>query len=186
MMGKSHAMIGMASATTLIAAGVLPFTPEVMIAAAFGSLLPDIDIPYSALGAKLPFVSWPLYKTIGHRTGTHSLLAIFACVILALILETYGWNRAGLGLFVGYTAHIAADLLTIEGCALLYPWDRARYSIWPAIRTGGFAEPFVALSIAALLIWGAWYVNPGLFDVSAHLRSGMLRYLPGVSLRIGL
>lgn len=39
----------------------------------FGSLLPDIDTPYSFIGRRCKLVSYPIYKIFGHRTITHSL-----------------------------------------------------------------------------------------------------------------
>jgi membrane-bound metal-dependent hydrolase YbcI (DUF457 family) len=89
---------------------------------------------------------------------------------LALVIEAAGFAGAGLAFFVGYAAHIGADLLTHEGCAFLYPWDRTRYVFWPAVMTGGIAEPFAALSIVALLLGTAYWLGPQTFDLLSRLR----------------
>ncbi len=115
MMARSHTLIGMAAATTLAAAGFWPISPTVLIAAFAGSLAPDIDHPYSTLGRPLFFLSYPLNAAIGHRAGTHSILALAICAMIALYCESAGFAD------VGYAAHIAADLITIEGCAILFP-----------------------------------------------------------------
>jgi membrane-bound metal-dependent hydrolase YbcI (DUF457 family) len=101
-----------------------PLSPAVLAATAIGSLAPDIDHPQSTLGRPLFFVSYPMNATIGHRTGTHSFLALAFCTLAVLIAEAASYANIGYGFLVGYVAHIAADLLTIEGCALLYPTDR--------------------------------------------------------------
>jgi membrane-bound metal-dependent hydrolase YbcI (DUF457 family) len=115
MMARSHTLIGMAAATTLAAAGFWPISLTVLIAAFAGSLAPDIDHPYSTLGRPLFFLSYPLNAAIGHRAGTHSILALAICAMIALYCESAGFAD------VGYAAHIAADLITIEGCAILFP-----------------------------------------------------------------
>jgi LexA-binding, inner membrane-associated putative hydrolase len=57
MTGSSHAYVGVAVATGLAAAGVLPVTPVVLVAVALGGLAPDIDMPRSTLGTMLSSVS---------------------------------------------------------------------------------------------------------------------------------
>jgi inner membrane protein len=170
MMARSHTLIGLAAATTLAAADFWPITPTVLIAAFVGSLAPDIDHPYSTLGRPLFFLSYPLNAAIGHRTGTHSFLAMAICTAAALFWESAGFSNVGYGFLVGYAAHIAADLITIEGCALLFPWDRARYAFWPAVRTGGIGEAILLFPILGLLLGVAYYLNPSFFNVLATFR----------------
>lgn len=169
MMGKSHIYIGASAATALAAAGILPVTPAVCGAVVFGSLAPDLDTPKSALGMMLPFISMPLYAMTGHRTATHSFAAVAACVALAAAIESAGYAGVGLAFFVGYVAHIAADLLTMEGCALFYPWSRVRYAHWPAVMTGGILEFVVMLTIVGALLGMAYWLNPDLFDISRRV-----------------
>ncbi|WP_284948027.1 metal-dependent hydrolase [Acidisoma cladoniae] len=175
MMGRSHVFIGLAATTTMIAAGLIDVSPATLVAALIGSLAPDIDTPQSTLGRLLFFVSYPFNAAIGHRTGTHSLIALVVCMCLALVIEAAGFAGAGLAFFVGYAAHIGADLLTREGCAFLYPWDRTRYVFWPAIMTGGLGEPFAALSIVALRLATAYWLDPQTFDLLARLRHFRVR-----------
>jgi inner membrane protein len=47
------------------------------------SLLPDIDLPTSKLGRVLFWLSTRLEKRFGHRTITHSAIAITALALLA-------------------------------------------------------------------------------------------------------
>ena len=46
--------------------------------AAVASLLPDIDLPPAKIGRLFWFVSVPLERRFGHRTLTHSALALLA------------------------------------------------------------------------------------------------------------
>ena len=170
MMGRSHTLIGLATVTALAAANFWPLSPAVLAATAIGSLAPDIDHPQSTLGRPLFFVSYPMNATIGHRTGTHSFLVLAFCTLAVLIAEAAGYANIGYGFLVGYVAHIAADLLTIEGCALLYPWDRARYAFWPAVQTGSLGEAVILLPILGLILGIAYWLNPPFFDAARQLR----------------
>jgi inner membrane protein len=170
MMGRSHTLIGLATVTALAAANFWPLSPAVLAATAIGSLAPNIDHPQSTFGQPLFFVSYPMNATIGHRTGTHSFLALAFCTLGVLIAEAAGYANVGYGFLVGYVAHIGADLLTIEGCALLYPWDRARYAFWPAVQTGSLGEAVILLPILGLILGIAYWLNPPFFDAARQLR----------------
>lgn len=174
MMGKSHSLIGLAATAVLAAAGFLSLTPGVALAAAFGSLAPDIDTPFSTLGRKLPFISAPLYATIGHRTATHSLFLLpFLSAALLEYGSASGYDSVCLAFLVGYLAHIAGDLLTVEGCVALYPISRTRLSVWPRVRTGSLGEFITVVAIVVGLGWMAYTLNPGLFDLIAQIRRSM-------------
>jgi inner membrane protein len=65
--------------------------------AAIASLLPDVDLPPAKIGRLFWFLSVPLERRFGHRTLTHSavaLLAVAALVTLAAPLSCF--NRAKL------------------------------------------------------------------------------------------
>ena len=74
-----------------------------------GSLLPDVDSPNSSLGRIVPFVSIPLERRYGHRTITHSLLALFALAALAVPL-LFSWTACYVGLLLGFLSLIAIFL----------------------------------------------------------------------------
>lgn len=162
MMGRDHIIIGVGAATVAVAAGFLPMTPQIIAAATFGSLAPDIDHPQSSLGRLVPFISEPLYRTVGHRTATHSTYGIVAATIVAAGLELV-MPFVGFAFLIGYVLHIGADLLTKEGCALLYPKNRRRYCFWPAVPTGSLGETLTVIPIVLIMAACSLALNPQIF-----------------------
>ncbi|GBR16825.1 hypothetical protein AA105894_1668 [Asaia spathodeae NBRC 105894] len=95
-------------------------------------------------------------------------------------LET--WQAyLGLAFLAGYMAHIGADLMTKEGCAMLYPLSRRRYTVWPSVQTGGKGESLVVLIIAAMLGGMIYFLHPDVFAPAAW-RAALLSHLtfPGI------
>jgi len=88
--------------------------------AAASSLLPDIDLPTSRLGRVFFFFSTRLERHYGHRTITHSFLAIGVVAVLASLLypidPIYFWSVVG-----GYWSHLWVDMLNLRGADLLWP-----------------------------------------------------------------
>ncbi|MGH8612420.1 MAG: metal-dependent hydrolase, partial [Gammaproteobacteria bacterium] len=84
------------------------------------SLLPDADLPTSKLGRALFWLSTRLEKRFGHRTITHSVIAIATLALLSspllLVKPIYFWCVVG-----GYWSHIWIDMLNIRGADLLWP-----------------------------------------------------------------
>jgi len=121
----------------LIGCSVLESPPTIqgVVATAAGSLLPDIDLPTSAIGRPFfPIASW-INRKMGHRTLTHSVLGILLFGFLAFVI---GWAfRAWLGapspqyawfLTLGFASHILVDTFT-KTCVDLF---------WPARIRGVF------------------------------------------------
>jgi inner membrane protein len=88
--------------------------------AILGSLLPDVDSPNSSMGRILPFVSIPLERRYGHRTITHSVLALLALGFVSSPL-LLGWTSCYAALLLGYLSHLIADCATKSGVPLFYP-----------------------------------------------------------------
>jgi len=84
------------------------------------SLLPDVDLPTSKLGRALFWLSTRLERRYGHRTLTHSALAVGSIALLASPLLL--WHRAWFWCVVGgYWSHLWIDMLNIRGSDLLWP-----------------------------------------------------------------
>jgi len=102
----------------------------------FGSLLPDIDHPYSTLGKYI----FPISGAIKHRGFTHSFLAAF---ILPLPLLYFGTGYYFITIW-SYLLHLLVDTLSPMGVMWLYPIKK-RYSLNLA-KTGGIEEAFIVVT----------------------------------------
>ncbi len=97
-----------------------PVTPVGWAIASAASLLPDVDLPTSKFGRVLFWLSTRLERDFGHRTITHSFLALLVVALLAgpIYLLDPNWYWALLG---GYWSHIWIDMLNLRGADLLWP-----------------------------------------------------------------
>lgn len=134
MLGRTHAVTGVASALALgAAAGTLGATPLAAYAVAGATaLLPDLD-QHAALALRIPGTRLvhPFLRRLRHRGPTHSLLGlgVFGAA-LAAILGAWGnvlgavhptvW-AAGMA---GYASHLFADMWNKRGVALLWGFVR--------------------------------------------------------------
>jgi inner membrane protein len=178
MMGVTHTAI--ATACGVAVARMIPDAGLAAVAAACaGGLLPDADrigtrgfrvavmaMPGGliAVGVGGPAVALPgaviaaaAFATVvagavwGHRTATHSLVAIGAVLAVGTWL---GGPALGVALAAGWASHVAADAVTTEGVAIYWPWERRRVALrW--FPTGSPLEVLVmagAMGIGALAL----------------------------------
>ncbi len=100
----------------------------------FMALFVDIDEPDSKIGKFF----WPLAHSVkwvlGHRGLFHSLIPL---LLLFLIFKFVGWNEIAFAIFIGYTSHLVADMITPHGVYLLYPIP---WRIRGPIRVGSIGE----------------------------------------------
>ncbi len=128
MTSSSH--LAGSSLVYLLGCAVLESEPSIQGVAitAIGSLLPDIDLPTSAIGRPFfPIAGW-INRKIGHRTLTHSLvgLVIFGALAFGTAWSLAFWMGApvyayALLLALGYSAHILVDTLNKTGVDLFWP-----------------------------------------------------------------
>jgi inner membrane protein len=170
----THAVFGVAAlAGYSLLAGEAPPLYSYPVAV-ISSWLPDVDNPRSRLGNGLSRmknptlnfltrpVSWTLrvasftlFRTVGHRTLTHSLLgvALFTTLVspaAALSPDLFA------ALVAGYVSHLVADALNKKGVPLLWP-AAGRIRLLPrGIRSGGLAESLVALVVAVAAGYGLY------------------------------
>jgi len=159
MMALTHTVIGVGAygALALASGGVNAIEPLAVLAAAAGSLAPDLDHPSSWLGRRLLFISLPLSAVLGHRGLTHSFIAV-------VITTAYLWGAFGSGVqdgsisafALGYLLHLLADWNTNSGIPLLWPACKRYKAPW-AIQTGGVAEFLFLSSLSALILWQGVY-----------------------------
>ncbi|SDF15867.1 metal-dependent hydrolase [Limimaricola pyoseonensis] len=155
MMGRTHLALGAVAGVHLAAAAPGLGLP-VAAAALLGSILPDLDTPYSKLGRRL----WPLsrlvYWSFGHRGGTHSaVFLVFAAALLAVASPP-----VGIALGAGIATHLAADAVsygygqrfTFRGAGVPLFWPLSeRKAGFRLLKVNGLAENLVVLPWA--LLW---------------------------------
>lgn len=162
--------------------------------AVVAALVPDLDNPRSKLGNGLSrmrspllnlltrplswllrAISFTLFRTVGHRTLTHSLLGLGAFALLAWLV----WRAMpGHGLFValmaGYASHLVADALNTRGVPLLWPAGGVVRLLPGGVRSGGAVELGVAVAVVAVAGYLAYLVHPALQEhVSGMLPGGL-------------
>lgn len=165
MMGRTHALIGIASLWLLELPGAITqetIAPLVMFAV-IGALAPDLDATDSkikrlSVAGITPFapVAQILHQTLGHRGLLHSLLGLglFVPGCALPVALWLGWPF-GAALTLGYASHILADAATKSGVPLLYP-QRKRYHLLPKewrLTTGSLAEEMLLPLLAFSVLW---------------------------------
>ena len=148
---RTHLAGGMASLALL-----LPVIQEtdaglLVLFAAFGSLLPDLDaresrIKHLSFGLPVkPFLlpSLLLNRMLGHRGLLHSLAGLLLAA-LAIGFPVSLWLGIGpmLAFLLGYASHLFLDAMTKAGIPLFYPNLRRFHLLPPRLRitTGSVAE----------------------------------------------
>ena len=169
----THQIAGVGLAVVCGAALDVPAANVLVLAGAacLGSVLPDADRAGSKVyrRTRLERRVWPvrLLGTVarlplrflillGHRGLTHSLfasvLAGIVCWAAVSLVAPGVAVAAGVGLALGYGAHVAADACTPSGVALWAPLSRRRHWLLPRsarIPTGSLREVAVATLLLA-------------------------------------
>ena len=180
MNATTHAVFGVAA---LVGASLFTGDEPALYAypaAAVAAWIPDVDNPRSRLGnglssTKSPVldrliqpVSWGLralsfvlFRTVGHRTLTHSLLGvlIFAAIISPLAPLVPGLYAA---LITGYASHLFADALNMRGVPLFWPMGKPLKLLPGGVRSGGTAEIVVAALVIAATGYGLYELYPAI------------------------
>ncbi len=132
----------------------IPINAQSIILGILGTILPDISNPNSLVGNFLKPVSSYLFRKYGHRTITHSWLAIaFAtppCLIAYFLLDT---SSALIFLFA-LLMHIITDMINVKGVHFMYP--EKLIFVMPndpnyRIETGSVKEKRFAIVMAIIL-----------------------------------
>lgn len=151
MLAKTHLVGG--AAAGVAAAHYLPHEPALLIGAAvLGSLLPDICHSGSTIGRKAPLLANIVSAVFGHRTFTHSILAM---ALIAWGLSYLNTPPSILwGLLAGYGSHILLDAMTRNGVKVLWPLP-VTLKLPPFVRTGGTGEWIVLTALTVgTIYWG--------------------------------
>ncbi|MBU6389216.1 metal-dependent hydrolase [Patescibacteria group bacterium] len=182
MTGKTHQAIGLTAGTAAYLIYVTPvYGPAslawVLVLSSLAALLPDVDQPGSKIWKILPFgkVGGELVNPfLQHRNLSHSLLGLALVAwgshaLLYLIPSYWGVNIPVVWavFLISYASHLLADMVTVEGIPLLFPYQRM-FGIPPyplqgvRIETGGWFENLVIFPAVNLLflvlLWMKWPV----------------------------
>lgn len=111
----------------------------------FMTLFVDIDEPESKIGKIFRPLAYGIKWILGHRGLLHSLIP---AILLFLISKFIGWNEVAVAMFIGYTSHLIADMLTPHGIYPLYPIP---WRIRGPIRVGSFGE-YIFVGMLLLVI----------------------------------
>ena len=98
---------------------------------AFISILPDIDLPKSVLGRLFHPISRWINRRYGHRTITHSVIALLAITAMVALLDHTMLHVGNLATitFFAYLSHLIFDMMTLQGVPLLYPFTKNPFVI---------------------------------------------------------
>lgn len=157
-----------------------PADPVTWAITALFALLPDIDLPTSRIGRPLFWLSVRLERQHGHRTLTHSLVALVFVAGLAAPcwwLQRPGWFWAMVG---GYWSHLWLDMLNLRGIDLFWPASvRVVMPGRPGYRleVGSKAEMVLMTALVLLAV--------GLYPLSQMgIRSGMHQLLKNFDMAV--
>lgn len=142
-----------------------------------GTVLPDIDNPFSLVGRRAGWISKEIQHVAGHRTVFHSLIGLATGVLLALAIEQlvivllakHGFIPSALfvgtshlvivAISIGCLTHLFADGLTEGGIPLFWPCH-TRFGFPPdrhwRFRTGHWQEYVVVYGLMLLVAFCVW------------------------------
>jgi membrane-bound metal-dependent hydrolase YbcI (DUF457 family) len=144
MMGHTHLLIGGATWLGYQAMATGTGQPAVSagiafggwVAASYAALLPDLDSKKSLASQMF---GWPteglsyLIRTVGggHRKITHSLVGLGLVTLLTFgAVNTWHLGHwVAVSVLLGWISHVVADMLTKEGCPLLWPISSHNFGI---------------------------------------------------------
>lgn len=82
-----------------------------------------------------------------HRGFMHTLIPPALILLMASASEFVYWRFTFFGLGIGYLSHLLADMLTVEGCPILFPLSKANIRLLK-LKTKNFSTWIAALALA--------------------------------------
>lgn len=137
--------------------GIVVVAAVILIAFSIGMVNVGIDITtvVIAFSGGLIFMGVRSYlmnsKTfkwlMKHRGFMHTLIPPALILLMASASEFVYWRFAFVGLGVGYISHLLADMLTIEGCPILFPLSKSNIRFLK-LKTKNFTTWIAAIALA--------------------------------------
>ncbi len=142
--------------------------PPVLLLCLTLALLPDLDTPKSIIGSFFLPVSEAIERRVGHRTATHSLLALLTVGGLVYLLLPAWW----IPLTGSYASHILLDLLIGKQGVLLF-WPHREWQALTSWRDDGPAPRRMLILLLPILfvrtVWPYVSTSPALAQPIAFL-----------------
>lgn len=186
MTGKTHLVAGLLAgeiAACCLEPTVQVFsTSSILLGAAVGSLLPDIDHPGSTISRRSLFsliTSTAVSAVTRHRGFTHTpvFLVLIALIIsiVSFFYSEFGWN-IGIGILVGIVSHYVMDSLNPGGIMWLYPFSTKHYHL-TRIRTGSATELIFFGALCSFTVLFTTKFFPDAIDVINRVLRPVVRTL---------
>jgi inner membrane protein len=163
--------------------------PEYLAITILACLIPDIDHTKSTVGKIVFPLAKLINKRFGHRTITHTLIALFVSTTVVGLLESafkLDDNYSKLWLF-GFLSHLIFDMMTVQGVPLFFPFYK-NPCVLPAnpdarFRTGNLRTETMIFSFfllsgifcQPLMESGFWLKYNQSFGMLSHLNSQFKR-----------
>jgi len=133
-----------------------------LIAAAFGSLIPDIDHPKAFLSRRhwtLQGTSHLIQIAFHHRGITHSLLMLLTTTVIGILALNKLQMDAVLAIpyALGYLSHLLADSFNPLGVKWLQPLSQWTLKTKIKIQTGSITDRLLGILLGILFLY--LYIN---------------------------
>lgn len=166
MLGVTHTAIALAGTTVLTGNADL----SILLLAAIGSQIPDLDTTKSWIGKALYPLANFLEERYPHRSATHSMFLSLAIATLTLpVMWLHGWQLWA-ALPLGHLLSCFSDCSTKLGCQFFYPINKDNWVIGlnpqNRIETGK-AGDYAILASAVCIFCIAFYLITGGGGISA-------------------
>ena len=168
MMWQTHAIVGANAAWIAVVFSDTQAVLLLLIAGAFGGLLPDID----ASAAKVHFLGRGIFGifrgVFQHRGFFHSLLAISILFIVSVVFLTEYHPLLPFALTIGYLSHPIIDSFNHRGVLLFFPLQWDIHLLPHALRTqvkGKGDYLYFILGFAGVMILLFQLYSHGVFDI---------------------
>jgi inner membrane protein len=161
MMAVTHMTISLAGATIITGSA----NPKVMLLAAIGSQIPDLDTTKSWVGLAFYPLARYLEERFPHRSLTHSFFLTIVIALLSLpVLFLYSWQLWA-ALPIGHLLSCFSDCCTKLGCQFFYPVNKDNWVMGlnpqNRLETGKPGEYGVLASAMCIFVISFYLVTGG-------------------------
>jgi inner membrane protein len=152
-MGHTHALTGSALGLGMALSSHADSNHTLLLLGigALAALLPDIDHPQGGIRRKLGCLGNLVFGRLKHRGLTHTLIAIVAVGAAAFTALP---PLIGEVVVLAYFSHILADMLTVSGLPVFWPYSNESYHLMPkrfCLTTNTLPEHLISLGLVVAI-----------------------------------